>query len=1244
MKKVLIANCVVALMVGISFGARVYAGVGAETPFTSMEAESGYLAGGASIVVLTAAPTTQFSSPELEASGHAFVQLAETGQSVTLTNNTGHPITAINLRSCIPDAPTGGGITSTIDLYVNGTFRQAFSVNSLQNYCYEGTNYNGQTDKNPADGDPRGFWNDTHAFINGLAIAPGDTITFQKDSTNNATFYDIDVVDLETPPAALTQPANSLSIVSYGAVANNMSVDNTAAINNCFVAAQSQGKIAWIPAGTYYFSAINGGLTASGITIEGAGPWYSTLYRVTPANNNQGIANIITCTSCTLSNVLLDCNGSSRAGNNNNGAIDFSGNNWVVNNVWIQHVTSSFWCAGVNGIAENCRTLSVWSDGGNFNNVQSANGIGINLTYSNNFVRGTGDDAMAINSVNENIYGSSTYYYTTMSNIAYVNNTAVAPWGGKGIGIYGGINDVVTNNLLQDTARYLGLGVGRFGVNGSDLYSATVTGNTVLRCGGNGYLQQQQALMIGNSGDGQGVGTVANVYCASNVIIDSVYSAVGISTSTNIVFQYNTIVNPGLDGIFIGPPYVGSGVTGNTIFYSNAVTGLGAGYSAFTNDASGYAAIVPVTAVDYAAASGVSVEPCIEGGQDLTGIAAGDWSAYDNVSLSGANTFVARVASAGAGGEIELHLDSPAGALIGTCLVPGTGGEQSFVNAYANITATNGSHTVYLVYAGGAGNLFSVEYFGFFAATPVLSHQLIPGNTYYLRSLANGKIVTAPNGGTNALIAQSTSVGLAQEFQVMDQGGGNISLLALVNNQYVCADNDGASPLIANRSGAGSWETYTEFDAGGGNVALRAMNNGLYVTVEDGGTNSLIADSPVIGGWQSFAVGFVSGVAPTTPGGVTATGGNAQATLTWQPVSGASGYNVKASTTSGGPYGIVATNLPATSFANTGLVNGTMYYYVITATNPAGESASSPEVVAVPGTLNRLFWVASSSTDGSDNPANALDGSLTTRWSTGTSQASGQWFQVDMGLPNTFNRIVLNNVNSANDYPRGYQVYVSNDGVNWGSAVATGTGTSGVTTINFTPQAARYIRIIQTGSANGTYWSIDEFNVSATVPTVPASPTATPISSSEVSLTWNPSISASGYNVKRSTTSGSGYTTVAMNLTGLAYTDSGLSAGTTYYYVITATNSYGESGPSSEVSTHPVVTTPPQIALSNSGGQMQLGWPTDHLGWRLEVQTNDLGAGLGTNWVVVPNSAATNQVSLPIGPGAGAVFYRLVYP
>jgi hypothetical protein len=386
-KPVIQLSCTLMVLTMLSGMAnQAHATVGAVTPFTSYEAEAGLLGGGATMYYLTNPPPDQYSSPQLEASGHAYVALTGAGQYVQWTNNTGQNITALNLRSCIPDAPTGGGITNTIDLYVNGVFRQAFSVSSLHSYCYEGTNYNDQTDKNPADGHPRGFWDDAHAFISGAAVTPGQTIAFQMDSSNTASFYYIDVVDLEAPPAPLTQPANSLSILSYGAVSNNIGVDNTAAINNCFSDARTLGKSAWIPPGTYYFSANNGCLNASGITIAGAGAWYSTLYRVTSANNPSGVGNIITTTSCTLSNVALDCNGWSR-GANNNGAVNFAGTNWVVNHVWIQHVTSAFWCAGVNGIAENCRVLSVWTDGGNFNNQQSDNGIGMNLTYSNNFVR-----------------------------------------------------------------------------------------------------------------------------------------------------------------------------------------------------------------------------------------------------------------------------------------------------------------------------------------------------------------------------------------------------------------------------------------------------------------------------------------------------------------------------------------------------------------------------------------------------------------------------------------------------------------------------------------------------------------------------------------------------------------------------------------------------------------------------------------------------------------------------------------
>lgn len=1220
-----------------------FATVGATTPFTSFEAENGTLGGGAVIQTLTSAPTNQFSSPQLEASGHAFVQLTNTGQYVEWTNTTGQSFTAVNLRSCIPDAPTGGGISNTIDLYVNGSFRQAFSVNSVQNYCYESTtNYNDQTDKNPADGNPRDFWNDTHAFISGAAVAPGDRIRFQKDSTNSAAFYYIDVIDLETPPAPLAQPANSLSILNYGAVSNSLSVDNTAAINNCFSAAQAQGKMAYIPPGIFCFSAVNGGLKASGITIAGAGPWYSTLYRVTPANNNQGIANIIETVSCTLSNLLLDCNGSSRAGNNNNGAIDFSGNNWVVDNVWIQHVTSSFWCAGFGGIARNCRTLSVWSDGGNFNNVQSVSGIGMNLTYSNNFVRGTGDDAMAINSVNYNTSGNTTYYYTTMSNITYVNNTAVAPWGGKCMGIYGGINDLVTNNLLCDTARYLGLGVGKFGVNGSDLQSARVIGNAVIRCGGNGYLQQQPAMMMGNGGDGQSVGTVANAYCALNLISNAVYSGASFTAGTNIVFQRNTIVSPGLHGIVVESS---SSVRGFSIVNSNAISGLSAGHFALTNPVASFATIIPTMAANYTAMSGVTTEACTEGGQDLTGIANGDWAAYGGINLGGTTAFVARIASASLGGNIEIHLDSPGGTLAGTCPVPGTGGRQNFTDAYCALTNATGTHTVYLVFTGGSGSLFNVEFFGAFTAPGVLSHRLLPGNTYALQSVLDGQYVSATNSGNYTLAAQGASVSIPEEFQIYDAGGGNIGLLALANTNYVCADNNGNDPLIANRTGVGSWETYTEFDAGNGNIALRAMNNGKYVTVSNTAAATLIAKSTTITTAESFTLQFVTGVAPATPGGLMTWPGNGQVGLGWASSPGTTSYNVKRATSYAGTYSVIASNWPGLNYTDTNLANGATYYYAVSALNPVGESTNSAPAAAVVGTLPRWTWTVSASVMASGNPPdNAIDGNINTRWSSGTQQTNGMWFQIDLGATTTFRGLVLDAGSSSSDYPRGYQVNVSNDGLNWGGAVATGSGSSAVTTILFANQNARYIRITQTGSASGLWWSIHELTVLGTVPAAPSGLTGMSLSGSQIGLTWNAATSAASYNVKRAVASGGPYTTVAWNLTDPTYADFGLSGGTLYYYVVTATNAFGESLPSSQIAVRPVSTTPTALSFTSNSGQIQLSWPVDHTGWRLEAQTNSLNSGLGTNWTTVPNSAGTNALVWPVNVTTGSLFFRLSYP
>src|SRR5579862_6572751 len=211
----------------LSCGDKAYA-VGAATPFTTIEAETGTVAGGATIVTYVPI-NNNISSPELEASGHAYVKLTGTGQSVTWTNNSGKSVTAINVRASVPPAPnrttstaTGSPNTFTLDLYVNGAFRQAITLDSTRTWLYESglNNWGGAVEPSSSNPYPHVFWDEAHFMVTGAAIAPGSTIMLKQDSTNTASFYYIDCIDV-VAPTPLTQPAYSLSITNYGAVANN---------------------------------------------------------------------------------------------------------------------------------------------------------------------------------------------------------------------------------------------------------------------------------------------------------------------------------------------------------------------------------------------------------------------------------------------------------------------------------------------------------------------------------------------------------------------------------------------------------------------------------------------------------------------------------------------------------------------------------------------------------------------------------------------------------------------------------------------------------------------------------------------------------------------------------------------------------------------------------------------------------------------------------------------------------------
>lgn len=126
---------------------------------------------------------------------------------------------------------------------------------------------------------------------------------------------------------------------------------------------------------------------------------------------------------------------------------------------------------------------------------------------------------------------------------------------------------------------------------------------------------------------------------------------------------------------------------------------------------------------------------------------------------------------------------------------------------------------------------------------------------------------------------------------------------------------------------------------------------------------------------------------------------------------------------------------------------------------------------------NRKDWKLTAS----DNPADlgqAIDGKPETRYTTKTTQKPGQWLQVELPEAATLAGVELDSTKSANDYPRGYKVEVSLDGQTW-EQTASGKGSGAITEIQFPPAKAKFVKITQTGSVGGLFWSIHELQVFA---------------------------------------------------------------------------------------------------------------------------------------------------------------------
>lgn len=282
---------------------------------------------------------------------------------------------------------------------------------------------------------------------------------------------------------------------------------------------------------------------------------------------------------------------------------------------------------------------------------------------------------------------------------------------------------------------------------------------------------------------------------------------------------------------------------------------------------------------------------------------------------------------------------------------------------------------------------------------------------------------------------------------------------------------------------------------------------------------------------------------PATPSGLGALAGPSSAGLSWSAVTGAARYNIKRSTQPGGPYTTAGT-VVATSFTDTGLVNGITHYYVVSAVNANGESANSSEVEVMPqlgpppaptgaiatagNAVVQLGWNASFQA-----------GSYTVKRS---STAAGPFTTIAQGLVST----AYTDTAVVNDLTYHYVITATGPG-----------GESGPSAIVSARPAA--------------------------VPPAPSGVVAVPGNGSVV-LAWPPALGAQTYTVKRSASSSGPFATIATGLTGNSFADAALTNGTTYFYALTSVSAAGESPNST-----PVPATPLSTILPASFGQQDIG-------------------------------------------------------
>ena len=426
-------------------------GSGASLPYTEVQAENSATNG------TVIGPSYTYGQLAEEASYRKAVTLTGTGQYVTFT--TPVATNSIVLRYSIPDSSDGSVYTAPLSLYINGTKQPSITLTNAYSWYYGAYPFT----NTPSDGTPHHFYDETHRLFT-TTYPAGTTFKLQVNSGDTASSYTIDFADFGHVCAALTQPAGSVSVTSKGADSTG-AADSTRAFNAAITAAGAGGTV-WIPPGTYN---IPGHISVNNVTIAGAGMWYSTVTGTAPGFYGNSAPN--PSTNVHLKNFAIFGNVQQRDDNAQVNGIGGAMSNSTVSNIWIEHMKVGAWMDGPMDSLKfsGMRIRDTTADGINFH------GGVTNSTVTNSDIRNTGDDGIAT-------WADANIGADAKDTIS--NNTVQLPMLANGIGIYGGHDNTVTGNLVQDTGLLAGGGIHvgqRF--NSTPVGRTTISNNTMIRDG-----------------------------------------------------------------------------------------------------------------------------------------------------------------------------------------------------------------------------------------------------------------------------------------------------------------------------------------------------------------------------------------------------------------------------------------------------------------------------------------------------------------------------------------------------------------------------------------------------------------------------------------------------------------------------------------------------------------------------------------------------------------------------------------